>query len=420
MTAVAAIPIGAGPSRIERITHDGAPEELWTSNTEMVYALLWSDRLLVATGQEGRLLALDSLGRPSIVLDLSSTAITALAATRQGVAIGTSDRASVWLASGGPSKIGAYLTPVVDAGHFATWGRVTVEHEGDIAVTTRSGNTQSPEDHWSPWKSSSGDVASPSARFLQVKVELSGDAAVRSLEVAYLPRNLPPRVRSITILAPHLALASDAPPASVASGLRSHRSSVAREARPAPSEEAVTGARSLHWDADDPNQDALRFAIHFRGDRELEWKLLGKDLADPFHTFDGTALPDGRYEVRVTASDGIANAAKSGLAADLTSERMLIDNTPPRVEVSAKQRGGKAHLNAAVADGASTLRWAELSIDGAPWQPLLPDDRVLDEHEENFSHDLEGLSAGEHTAILRVEDDGGNVGSGKAVWRTQP
>lgn len=418
--AVTAILPAPGASWIEKVVRDGAPEEFWTSGTENVFALVWSERLLAATGQEGRLLALDSRGRASIVLDLTSSSVTALAAAGNGIVVGTSDRASVLLTSGGLSKKGTYLSPVTDAGHFATWGRISVEHEGDVAIATRSGNAQSPEDHWSEWQSSTGDIASPSARFLQVKLDLRGEASVRSLSVAYLPRNLAPRVRSIEVLANNLALTADAAPENAVSGARSRRSAAAKEAPPTPREEIVSGARSLRWVADDPNQDTLRFAIHYRGEAELEWKLLAEDRVYPFYTLDGTALPDGRYELRVTASDDVANPAKSGLSSELITERILIDNTAPRVTVNANHRGGRVHLSATATDGASAIRWAELSVDGGPWQPFAPADLVLDEREEKFESELEAMSAGEHTAVLRAEDDGGNVGSGKAVWGSRP
>src|SRR6185437_1333858 len=100
-----------------------------------------------------------------------------------------------------------------DAGTVATWGAIRWRASGsqkDVQLFTRSGNTATPDDTWSPWSSAytheGGEpIASPKARYLQWRAVLtspgsSGDGPVlTSVTAAYLPRNLRPIVSSITV-----------------------------------------------------------------------------------------------------------------------------------------------------------------------------------------------------------------------------
>lgn len=50
-------------------------------------------------------------------------------------------------------------------------------------------------------------------------------------------------------------------------------------------------------------------------------------LNDPLGTWNSRAVPDGKYEVRLSAEDGCANAASAEAS-------IIIDNTPPTVEIT--------------------------------------------------------------------------------------
>src|SRR4029453_12637306 len=82
---------------------------------------------------------------------------------------------------------------------------------GEVEMSTRSGNTATPDQTWSPWSSgyttSSGDkITSPNARYLQWRAVLKAPSSsstpspvLTSVTAAYLPRNLRPTVESITV-----------------------------------------------------------------------------------------------------------------------------------------------------------------------------------------------------------------------------
>ena len=50
------------------------------------------------------------------------------------------------------------------------------------------------------------------------------------------------------------------------------------------------------WNAHDPNDDELRYAVYVRGENEREWKLLKDKLDQKFYSWDTTGMPDGDYK----------------------------------------------------------------------------------------------------------------------------
>ena len=80
-----------------------------------------------------------------------------------------------------------------------------------VEISTRSGNTRTPDETWSDWTTPYTDrdgspITSPRARYLQwraVLIAARGESPfLTSVTAAYLPRNLRPRVTSITIHPP--------------------------------------------------------------------------------------------------------------------------------------------------------------------------------------------------------------------------
>src|SRR5207344_1957809 len=86
----------------------------------------------------------------------------------------------------------------------------TVPQGARVEIVTRSGNTETPDDTWSPWSkpyaaADGSAIVSPNARYLQWRVTLAGkneSPILTSVTAAYLQRNLRPQVRSITVHPP--------------------------------------------------------------------------------------------------------------------------------------------------------------------------------------------------------------------------
>src|SRR6185369_15887656 len=239
---------------------------------------------------------------------------------------------------------GSFESPVRDAKLTASWGRVWWRGTGAVEVQTRSGNGERPDATWSDWSTAyrnpdGNQISSPRARFIQwratVRASSSAGApsSVEDVSVAYLPRNVAPEVLSITALPigvglQQLPIVTD--PNVESSGL--DQSVFGPVAQVPPRRFYQRGARSFQWQAEDRNSDTLEYAIYYRALNEQTFRLLKDKLRDNFYTIDGATLADGRYIIKVVASDAPDNPPGQKLTGERLSEPVDIDNTPPIVK----------------------------------------------------------------------------------------
>src|SRR5580704_4646897 len=211
----------AGGSEVYRINPDGSPRKVWSNTQDVVYAIGFDagGLPLVGTGNRGKIYRLDSDTVSTLLLDAPPTQVTGFGRGPKGgdlYAI-TGNIGKVFRIGPGFEKKGTFESPVLDAGAFAYWGRINYRGLGKITVYTRSGNRSHPESNWSPWATpqtdpsaaacdscGAGRTVSPSARFLQYKIDLTPAAGqpepeVSYVEVAYLPKNVAPQVEAIDI-----------------------------------------------------------------------------------------------------------------------------------------------------------------------------------------------------------------------------
>jgi hypothetical protein len=139
--------------------------------------------------------------------------------------------------------------------------------------------------------------------------------------------------------------------------------------------------------------------------------LLKDKLTDATFSWDTRTVADGRYEIRVTASDAAANPpGGEGKTASRVSDPVVVDNTPPAIgDLSWKQDGQAVTLNFKAVDRTSTVAGVEYSIDSHDdWQAVLPSDKIFDGPEESVSVRVPQLSAGPHQVTIRATDAHGN------------
>src|SRR6185369_9712965 len=105
---------------------------------------------------------------------------------------------------------GTIESDVFDSSMYTLWGRLSFEarlNGGQVAIQTRSGNLDQPQKNWSPWSpaittAKGSRLTSPASRFVQWKATLTADSSGRSpelesVDLAYLPKNVEPRVDEI-------------------------------------------------------------------------------------------------------------------------------------------------------------------------------------------------------------------------------
>jgi hypothetical protein len=183
----------------------------------------------------------------------------------------------------------------------------------------------------------------------------------------------------------------------------------------------IRGMRSVEWEAEDPNHDALSFVLSFRGDDETAWKPLARGLRGGYFDFDSMQLPDGLYRVRLEASDSPSNPGDRTETDTRVSEAFLVDNTPPVVQLSLREgaKGGSIALDGSATDTMGPIARAEYSVDATGWVGLRPADGVSDSTSESYRFTLGSLRPGEHTVILKITDLLGNVGAGKVTFNSE-
>src|SRR5207237_7018292 len=118
----------------------------------------------------------------------------------------------------------------------------------------------------------------------------------------------------------------------------------------------------------------------YRAVGEHTWKPLARDLEEALYAWDTTSLPDGRYEIRVTASDSSLNAPSEAQSTSRISEPTVIDHTPPRWQglAASGSAAGLFRISGSAHDELSPLVYLAYSLDGGDWTLAGPSDGVLD------------------------------------------
>lgn len=401
---------GSDKSAIYRIRPDGAVETLWNSKEENVYDVLpgADGSVWFGTDANGRIYRLGLDHKLTLEAQVPDAQVLRLISRGADVWAATGNMGRVYSLGQGSAK-GAYESPVFDAGGISAWGKMRAGSNG-MVLRSRSGGVGRPDAAWSGWVAvgADGQTASPAARFLQFRAEFSGAGAyLENITSAYLPRNVGPAVRSISILATSAAATATATGRAVATAVTDTGDAPVNAASGTLTQtvsRAAVQQMLISWMADDPDGDKLVYQLDFKGDGEAVWKTLRKDLRDTNYTLDADVLADGRYYFRVIASDLSAEA-------ELISPPVLIDNTPPVVRI---QSASRTELVFEAEDAASALRRAEWSLDGGSWLPCVPVDGILDSLKEQFRVRV-SVPAGEHLVVVRVADSGGNTGLAKVV-----
>jgi hypothetical protein len=407
------------------IMPDGSSDVLWSSTTVTGFALLAvPGGVCIGTSDKGRIYRVTDDGRDTLWLQSTEGQISALVARGTDVFAASSNQGKLFRFGESTVREGSYESPVRDAKLVASWGKIWWRGTGAIEFQTRTGNSDRPDMTWSDWSAAYSDangsqISSPKARFIQWRAVLRAAGAVRPIledaSLAYLPRNVAPEVLAISILPPGVALQPQiqipVDPNIESSGLDPSLFGVIAQAPPRRLYQR--GARALQWQAEDRNSDTLEYAVYYRSLNETNFRLLKDHVRETFFTVDGASLADGRYVFRVVASDGPDNPPSLALSGERISEPADIDNTPPTVRAVGQPliTGDRVRVTFEVEDATGRIKRADVSLDGATWKEVFPDDGLADSSKERYSLELNLTGAGEHTVSLRAFDNSNNVGN---------
>jgi len=416
-------------SAVFRILPDGATDVVWSSTTVTAFAIapaLQPGSVLIGTADKGRIYSVTNDGRDTLLLQSPEGQISSLLTRNNQIYAASSNQGKLFRFGNELVSEGTYESPVRDARLTASWGRIWWRGAGAVEVQTRSGNGERPDATWSDWSAAYRDpegnqISSPRARFIQWRATVrasnspSAPSWVEDVSVAYLPRNVAPEVLSITALPIGVGLQQIAQvtvdPNVESSGL--DPAIFGPVAQVPPRRFYQRGARSFQWQAEDRNSDTLEYAIYYRALNEQTFRLLKDKLRDNFYTIDGATLADGRYIIKVVASDAPDNPSGQKLTGERLSEPVDIDNTPPVLKTVGQPQITRDSVKVvfSVDDATGKLKKADASLDGAAWIPVFPDDGIADSGHEVYTVEFPALGPGEHTISLRTFDTSGNIGT---------
>ncbi|HEY2954343.1 MAG TPA: hypothetical protein VGK89_03710 [Candidatus Eisenbacteria bacterium] len=421
--------VSAGKATVYRVVPDSVTAAFWSSPQPFVFALAATrEGVLAATGNRAGLYRIERPAGATQLLLAPQGQVTALAAGREGrVFAATSNPAALWRIGPERAARGELTSTSLDAHRIARFGRIRWRGEaggGKVEIETRSGNSDPPDTTWSPWRGGpvppeGARIESPSARFLQWRISLSGARArVESVEAAWREQNLAPSIDDVVVapqgqgfregeLTPRGESVTQALP-----GGQKVEYSLQPPASPRSLRELpmwARGLRTVQWRASDPNGDPLRYQVHVRRADEGDWIKVDEDLEASAFTWDTSPLPDGRYRLRVTASDAAGNPLGEERTAEAFSEPFTVDNTPPAVTAfAARGEAGAVAVEGRAEDGMSPLSRIEVALDEDDWRTVTPEGGLADDRTLSFRARLPKVQPGDHTVSVRAVDLAGN------------
>jgi hypothetical protein len=404
-TATPSASASASPGRrsaVFRIDPSGSWETVWeTSDTLYDIAADADGGIIAASGPEGRVYKITRTQQVHLLTGVDAKQITRLVAAGGNLtALATANPGRVVGVSTAAQSPATYLSPVRDTKSASTWGTIRWESTAGVELYSRSGNTEKTDDTWSDWagpyvRREGEPIKSPAARYLQWKCVLTRSASVStpqltSVTVAYLPRNTRPVVSAITIYSPGVVFQRPFGDDTAIAGL----DDAIADARRPPGDTPLAlspgkrmyqkGLQTFTWKADDNDGDRLSFSVLYRREGDTVWRELKSTWNDSIAVWDTTSVPDGRYIIKVIASDAPSNAADRALTGERESTLVDVDNTPPVLTTEVSRQAGAIHLIVRARDAQSAIAKLEYSLGGGRWVVVNPIDGTADSPDERY------------------------------------
>lgn len=395
---------GSGSSRpgrgeLMRFDTNGVAEQMMESSSTHFPTLVLDDqeRPVVGGAGEGRVYTVTDNHVERVLVDTEEKVIAAINLVGGNKYIATGDPVVFHTVKGkgGPDAI--WTSQVMDAGLRANWGKLEWRGEGALELQTRSGNTKKPDKTWSAWGKSlaaPGAIDAPAARYLQIRARWAKDPNAKLFEVkaAFITDNARALITEITAGEDSADTGSSSVPASGSK-------------KGSPSTNV-----NVSWKVDNPDNDKLRYRIFYQREGAKTWFALLENAVlhtSTSYTWDTSGVPEGRYRIRVDATDELVNPPGKVTKHSLISRTFTVDNTAPAL-TNLKLAGTK--LTGTATDQVGPISYIEFSLVGKKtWFPIHPTDGVFDEASETFDIDVSNhVPKGPHLVVVRAYDDAGN------------
>jgi len=392
-------PNQAGKGVLYRFDASGLAEKMM-NNDEAHYVSLVLDAEgapFVGTGAEGRVYTVDDNHVVRLVADTEERQVGTMQLVGNKRFLCTSDPVVLHDIKGVGGAESVWTSKVLDAGLRAHFGIMDWRATGQLELQTRSGNTDKPDKSWSDWSkamTAAGKVTSPTARYLQVRARWAPDpkAVLHEVRIPFVTDNARALLTSVSVGETETDAGSSRIPESGG-----------------PIEEASSTIK-MHWKVENPDNDKLRYRVFYRKLEDKAWR----SVSDPNETvtkmdysWDTTGVPEGRYLIRVDASDELSNPPAEVTRHSLESRPFPVDNTPP-VLTQLKLQG--THLSGTATDTIGPIARIEFQLVGSKvWFPIGAKDGVFDEPTEDFDVDVASfIPPGVQLIAVRAFDHAGH------------
>ena len=388
-----------GSSELYRINPDGFVEPVHKFDREMIYALAGgaNGSVLVSTGPQGRVYQVRD-GEIALLADVAEKQVVSISTEGGETLITTTNSGALYRMKPAPSAKAEYRSAAKDVDRFSYFGHYRIEGEnvgsGHLAIAFRSGNTRTPDATWSAWSATSsspeGVIHAPAGRYVQWRLTMpkpAADVVIDDVTVGFVNRNIAPVIDSLSVQEPAVVFITGSyPPApNVVEATNPDENGIFMSLdAPRDKNEPGTklfrkGYRTITWRAHDDNGDNLRYAVAFRKKGTEKWLRLRDNIEETQINFDTSQLPDGAYELRLTASDATDNPDNplTGVREGITFD---VDNTPPSITSSVEGDEIVVH----VTDKLSTVTKVEYSADAQKWIRLTPVGGIADSSDETY------------------------------------
>ncbi len=438
-------PPGGGPpqensSNIYQIRPDGTAMSVWASPEPLILAIVLENdsQLLVGTGDKGKLYRVNPITGDSTELGKASG--NQVLAIHQKEVEGS---IRTLLTTGNPGKLFTLTATYVDEGtlesevhnaqSLSRWGKLSWEAEvaegNAITFSTRSGKTRKPDDTWSDWSdelttAEGSQISSPDGQYIQWRAKLtaSEDAQtpiLKKVTLASVQTNIEPKFISIEVNDGSSTNSGDKGRRSSGGGLPPPGMRSGGDNAPSSSAAAPSKNWKISWKVEDANQDTLQYTLYYKAVDEANWKLLKKELSKANYEWDIASVADGRYILKVVATDKLSNPAGWEKSVEKISKSFDVDNTQPVVgAIQATANGdGTYKIVSDVMDAMNLIQKAVYKIDSDEhWQVIFPNDGIFDSKQEQLLLETGELPEGAHTITIQVTDKAGNMAFGRVSF----
>jgi len=360
-----------------------------------------ADGVLVAgTDNSGRIYYVFQGGKFFIPYDLDAGQVLTLVMNKnnQLYAAGSGKKAAVYLARPDLSVKAEFTADVWDARFPSRWGNFSFKGQGALTLQVQSGNTAKPDETWSDWSEpltakaeESIKPLAPTARYFRAKLSWDNkDTVIKEITQNYLVHNQQPKIAAFNI-----APVPPLPPTGIIQKMP---------------------FRKMNYQVRDPDGDAVSYRIYYRAENQKSWILLNQEFPggltfQPEYNWMTDSLPDGRYFIKLEATDEKVNPNGTELKDEKISEPIIVDNSRPEIKDLAVDKN--MECSGKITDVLSLIRRIEYSLDGGKWESVFPSDGIMDSGSEDFKFTLPVTAAGFHNIAVRAYDELGNMGLGQ-------